>query len=108
MKKVLVFLFALGIVAANAQSARTDESLEARSERRLKETKLELRVEKPNEITAGRLTLEGITVQAAKTHDFLQLINPFASEKYGSAEDNVARDPIDGKVTGLKIFSIKF
>jgi hypothetical protein len=38
----------------------------------------------------------------------LQLVNPAAPAKYGSAEDNVLRDPISGRVSGWKIFSIGF
>ena len=65
--------------------------------------------EKPNEIIAGPLTFSGAAIEAFKTESILQLINPVApQEEYGYAEDNVVRDPIDNKVSGLKLFSIKF
>ena len=63
---------------------------------------------KPNEIVNGKLTFSGSGVEAVKTKRPLQLLNPLAPPQYGSPEDNLARDPINGKVTGLKIFAIKF
>jgi hypothetical protein len=65
---------------------------------------------RPNEIKVGRLTLDGVAVELAKadTHNPLQLLNPFAPANYGSPEDNVFRSPVDGKVSGLKIFEIRF
>ena len=63
---------------------------------------------RPNEIKVGRLTLDGAGVQIAKADNPLQLLNPFAPAKYGSPEDNVFRSPVDGKVSGLKVFEIKF
>lgn len=63
---------------------------------------------KPNELMKGNVTLSGSGVEAVKTKRPLQLLNPVAPAQYGSPEDNVARDPINGKVTGLKIFAIKF
>ncbi len=63
---------------------------------------------KPNEITAGKLVLSGIVVEAVKTGQPLQLLNPFAPPEYGSPEDNVVRAAIGGKVVGLKFFNIRF
>ena len=50
----------------------------------------------------------GIIVEVVKTRNPLELINPAAPVEYGRAEDNTVRDPIDRKVTGLKLFSIEF
>ena len=47
-------------------------------------------------------------MELIKTHNPLQLINPLAPAKYGSPEDNVMRDPAQGKILGLKFLSIKF
>ena len=63
---------------------------------------------KPNEIVGEKVSYSGIAVQLVKTDNPLQLINPAAPAKYGSPEDNTLRNPIDGKVLGLKIFSIRF
>ncbi len=63
---------------------------------------------KPNEIIGSKVSYSGIAVQLVKTDNPVQLINPAAPARYGSPEDNTLRDPIEGKVIGLKIFSIKF
>ncbi len=47
-------------------------------------------------------------MQAAKTDNPLQLINPAAPAQYGSAEYNLMREPVDGKPSGLKFFAISF
>lgn len=72
------------------------------------QTNFVLKLTKPNELSLGRLTLSGIAVEAAKTPNPLQLFNPRAPIEYGSPEDNLVRDPIHGRVTGLKLFSIRF
>ena len=67
-----------------------------------------LEAEKPNEIISGPITFSGAAIEAYKTDNLFQLINPAAPESYGYAEDNVVRDPINGKVSGIKLFSVKF
>ena len=63
---------------------------------------------KPNEMAHGKFVYSGITVEAVKKRNPLQLINPLASPEYGSPEDNLVRDRMNGRVTGLKIFAIRF
>src|SRR3954463_4213743 len=60
---------------------------------------LDARQERPNEIIRGNVTYSGILVESAKTRNPLQLVNPAAPPEYGSPEDNVVRDPIDGRVS---------
>ena len=67
-----------------------------------------LQPEKPNEIRKDGVTYSGILVELSKTDKPLELINPLAPPEYGSAEDNTARNPFDGEVSGLKLFSIQF
>ena len=62
----------------------------------------------PNQSRFGTFTTEGIAIQVAKTPNPLQLINPAAPANYGWPEANVVRDPIDKRVSGLKIFSLRF
>jgi hypothetical protein len=39
----------------------------------------------------------------------LQMLNPIAPAKYGSAEENVSLDPnLPGQGSGIKLFSISF
>ena len=47
-------------------------------------------------------------VQLVKTNNPLELINPAAPERYGSADDNVVREPASGKVSGLKFLELRF
>ncbi len=62
----------------------------------------------PKEVVRKSVSLDGIAVQCAKTDRPVQLINPLAPAQYGNGEQNVARDPVDGKASGLKIFSLRF
>jgi hypothetical protein len=114
MKSILTLFAALWVVAANAQntgggaSANSHESPQSLLTTPSTETLINLKLSKPNEITAGRITLSGIVVEAVKIDNPLQLINPFASASYGSAEDNTLRDPLTEKASGLKVFAIRF
>ena len=76
--------------------------------RRAQETPPTLDELKPNEIKAGPISYSGIAVEIVKLGNPLELINPAAPAEYGFAEQNVIREPADGKVSGWKIFSIKF
>ncbi len=63
---------------------------------------------KPNEVFGTRFGFSGVFVQLAKTRNPLQLINPFAPPQYGSGDDNVAWNMINGAPSGLKLFSLSF
>jgi hypothetical protein len=63
---------------------------------------------KANEIVLGKLTYSGSVIEAVKTRRPWQLFNPVARAQYGSPEDNLARDPVNGRVEGLKFFAIHF
>ena len=63
---------------------------------------------KPNEMIKGGVSYSGIAIEALKKRKLFQLLNPLAPPQYGSAEDNVVRDPINGHVEGLKIFAFRF
>ncbi len=67
-----------------------------------------LREPKPNEIIHGKATYDGIAIELYKTRRPLQLLNPLAPARYGSPDDNVVRDPINSRATGLKFLSIRF
>jgi len=125
MKTLLALSLVLVSIAIHAQSTNapqpqtvsTNNTTKAGSDNSILNTlpsstvprfNFELPAPKPNEIVKGNVTLSGSAVMAVKTKRPLQLLNPLAPPQYGSPEDNVARDPINGKVTGLKIFAIKF
>ena len=108
MKGILILFAAFGVIAADNPSVQTDESMEARTVRRIRETNVAITLERPNELTVGNLTLDGVAILAVRADNPLQLVNPFAPAEYGRAEDNVTWDPVSGKASGLKLFSIKF
>jgi len=108
MKRLSIFLGALVALSAWGETSSKEESLETSLAKRAKEYPLTIEQKKPNEITVGSLTYSGIAIQVVKTDDLFQLFNPAAPDRYGSGEDNVVRDPISNRVSGLKIFSIQF
>ena len=84
-----------------------DQKLATQIELRAQET---LYVERPtpNEKSLGHFKLDGILVQLLQTDYPLQLINPAAPERYGSAEDSVVRDLSSSKASGLKFLELRF
>jgi len=114
MKKL--FLLLAGVLAATAVQGQTPAATDPWVQTELTKSRVGRSSEpviiqkspKPNEIKGKRTIWSGIAVQVFKTDHPLQLINPAAPARYGAAEDNVARDPITGKSSGLKVFSFTF
>jgi hypothetical protein len=53
--------------------------------------------------------VSGVIPRAIRGGNPLQMLNPFAPAKYGTAEENVSLDPdVPGKVNGINFFSISF
>jgi hypothetical protein len=53
--------------------------------------------------------VSGVIPRAIRGGNPLQMLNPFAPAKYGTAEENVSLDPdIPGKGNGINFFSISF
>jgi len=109
MKRVAPLLFILAVMTANAQPPPAEGGLTSELTAQLgKAGSRPSQAAKPNETVKGPITYSGIAVQLLKTDNALQLINPAAPSRYGSPEDNVMRDPLSGKVSGWKLFSIRF
>jgi hypothetical protein len=113
MKALLAAIAFLAVINVRSQAAPAGDSLENQFIQQMMEQPpqqglLGLQPEKPNEIKLGRLVYSGILVQLTRTDDPLQLFNPAAPAEYGSPEDNIVRDPITGRISGLKLFSISF
>jgi hypothetical protein len=99
----------LAVVGALAQQARAEDLLESQlSDRLAKASSLSLSEGKQNEIVKGNFAYSGIAVAAFKTDNLLQLVSPFAPERYGSSLDNVLRDLKTGRTSGWKLFQIGF
>jgi hypothetical protein len=91
-----------------AAPASTNETLTAEILRAARSTPSLFNEPKPNEMTSGGITYEGIAVEIAHVDNPLQLLNPFAPAQYGSSELNLVRDPITGRPSGLNFFSLRF
>ena len=53
--------------------------------------------------------ISGIIPRAIRGGDLMQVLNPGATAKYGTAEENVSLDPgVPGKGNGINFFSISF
>jgi hypothetical protein len=103
--------------ALTAYSQSSTETPEWQIRRQLLEghnrTLLTIRTEPANEIYSGRFSYNGIFVQASKTSNPLQMVNPAAPPEYGSGWDNLISDPLgkppgSSSREGLKLFSIRF
>ena len=104
-----VLLCGLALLAAGTQQARAQDTLESQLSLRLTRAVAPSSSEaRPNEIVRGSLSYSGIAVAVIKADNPLQLLNPLAAAKYGSGEDNALRDVKTGRVSGWKLFSIRF
>ncbi len=108
MKKLAVLLCALGASVAGAQTTNSNTTLQSVPTLPTPPPQGVLRPERPNEINRGNVAYSGLVVQVAKARNPLQLVNPAAPPEYGSAMDNLDRDPTSGRAFGLKIFSLRF
>ena len=108
MKKLALLLCALGASAACAQTTNSNTTLQRIPTLPAPPPSGVLRPERPNEINRGNVAYSGLAVQLAKARNPLQLFNPAAPAQYGSAMDNLDRDPTSARAFGLKIFSIRF
>ena len=53
--------------------------------------------------------ISGVIPRAMRGGNPLQMLNPLAPAKYGTAEENVSLDPdVPGKWNGINLFSISF
>ena len=62
----------------------------------------------PREIPFGHGTANGIFIELFTTDNPLELINPAAPERYGSANDNTVQDITSQKPSGLKFLEFRF
>jgi len=57
----------------------------------------------------ARPQVTGVIARAIRTGNPLQMLNPMAPAKYGTAEENVVLDPdVPGKWDGIKLLGISF
>ena len=109
MTRTSILLGGLILCAVATQAAWAQDPLESQFTLRREKSGAQAPGEaKANEIVKGNVVYSGIAVEAIKNRNWLQLINPLAPAKYGSAEDNTIVDPASGKPRAWKLFSIRF
>ena len=55
-----------------------------------------------------RENVQGVIPRAVRGGNPLQMLNPIAPAKYGTAEQSVVLDPDTGKWKGIKVFEVLF
>jgi hypothetical protein len=97
-------------ISLGAQLAPTGQDFKTPLSRTPNATTVLISPLKPNEVAGSRpdITYSGVIVQAVKTDNPFQLINPFAPARYGNGADNVHHDIITGRENGLNFFSIGY
>ena len=112
MKLGCVLAFLLLSFTVKAQSTNAPASNPVRSEAQPQNLRngFVLQQPGPNEVFSakGKVSYSGVLVEAAKDRSLLQLFNPLTPPKEASPEQNLVRDPINGRATGLKFFAIRF
>jgi hypothetical protein len=59
--------------------------------------------------TVSQPGVSGVIPRAIRGGNPLQMLNPFAPTKYGTADENVSFDPdVPGKTDGINFFSVSF
>jgi len=94
--------------STNAPAVLTPDPLSADLSKEIQSSVILTLEPKPNEMELGKTKVSGIAIEAAKTKQPLKLINPLSPPTNSAAEDNVVRDPFNGKVNGWKVFAIHF
>jgi hypothetical protein len=60
-------------------------------------------------VSLSQQAVSGVIPRAIRGGHPLEMLNPFAPAKYGTAEENVSLDPdVPGKANGINFFSISF
>ena len=113
MKGFFILFVALAVQTLHAQSTNSpptnfEQALETEAARLSTEVVPVLQLAKPQQLEGSRFGFDGLLVDLLRVDNPLQFFNPLAGLEYGSAEDRIVRDIITYKITGLKLFSIRF
>jgi hypothetical protein len=96
---LVTILLVLGQSAWAAAPIRSNTAFEAKHHAR--------QTERP--ATLSQPAVSGVIPRAVRGGNPLQMLNPFAPAKYGTAEENVSLDPdVPGKASGINLFSFSF
>ena len=100
MKKLLTFgILTMMAVAANAEPEKTKGF-------RTTVRKKTIKTEKPAPVVNENV--QGVIPRALRGGNPLQMLNPKAPAKYGTAEQSVSYNPLTGRYDQIKLFEISF
>jgi len=109
MKTLLVLSSVLVAGSLLAQDPKpADHPMKAENVPQRRDTLVTAKVNKTNEIKRGTVAYSGVVVQAVKSKQPWQLVNPFAPAECGSGYQNNDQDIITHQSNGIRLFSIHF
>jgi hypothetical protein len=106
--KILIACLASGLLALGQAARAAANPATARSHAVSFESRHHPRqTHRPAPLSAQNIS--GVIPRAIRGGNPLQMLNPLAPAKYGTAEESVSLDPdVPGKWNGIKLFSISF
>src|SRR5205809_6761128 len=106
--RTLIACLAPGLLALGQPARAAGHPATARSHTAFVESRRHARpTHRP--ATLPEQNISGAIPRAIRGGNPLQMLNPFAPAKYGTAEENVSLDPeVPGKWNGIDLFSISF
>ena len=103
---MLSFVFVAALVACGQLSAATSQHARSHSTT-LAQRRHSVQSHRP--AAEARPQVTGVIPRAIRSGNPLQMLNPLAPAKYGTAEENVLLDPDrPGKWDGIKLLGISF
>src|SRR6478672_9447180 len=103
---MFTFVFAAALVACDQASAVTSQHARSHSTT-LVQRRHSVQSHRPAAEAGPQVT--GVIARAIRSGNPLQMLNPFAPAKYGTAEENAVLDPdVPGRGDGIKLLSVSF
>ena len=105
-RSMLTIVFVAALVACGQLSAATSQRASSHSTT-LVQRRHSVQSHRP--AAEARPQVTGVIPRAIRSGNPLQMLNPFAPAKYGTAEENAVLDPdVPGRGDGIKLLSVSF
>ena len=102
----LIILMVAALMACDQASAVTSQHARSHSTT-LVQRRHSVQSHRPAAEAGPQVT--GVIARAIRSGNPLQMLNPFAPAKYGTAEENAVLDPdVPGRGNGIKLLSVSF
>ena len=102
----LIILFVAALVACDQLSAATSQHARSHNTT-LVQRRHSVQSHRP--AAEARPQVTGVIPRAIRSGNPLQMLNPFAPAKYGTAEEDTVLGPdVPGRGDGIKLFSVSF